>query len=58
MTTDKGNRLLAACYSDWIRTVRYGTTPSVTLLDQCLWTIWSPKTGPASGGSAAVSVSL
>ena len=36
MTTDKGNRLLAACYSDWIRTMSYGTRPSVKLLNQCL----------------------
>ena len=43
MTTDKGNRLLDACYSDWIRTVRYGTRPSVTLLDQCLQKIETSK---------------
>ena len=43
MTTDKGNRLLASCYSDWIRTVQYGRRPSVKLLDQCLQSVSTRK---------------
>ena len=36
MLTDKGNQLLATCYAEWARTVRYGTRPSVKLLEKCL----------------------
>ena len=36
MLTDKGNQLLATCYAEWASTVRYGTQPSVRLLEDCL----------------------
>ena len=36
MLTDKGNQLLTTCYTEWASTVRYGTQPSVRLLEDCL----------------------
>ena len=36
MLTDQGNQLLATCYAEWAGTVRYGTRPSVRLLEDCL----------------------
>ena len=36
MLTDKGNQLLATCYTEWTSTARYGTRPSVRLLEDCL----------------------
>lgn len=36
MLTNKGNQLLTTCYAEWASTVRYGTQPSVRLLEDCL----------------------
>ncbi len=36
MLTDTGDRLLGTCYAKWVRTVQYGTRPSVRLLENCL----------------------
>ena len=36
MLTDKGNRLLTACYTEWARTVKYGVRPSMSILDHRL----------------------
>ena len=36
LLTAKGNRVLDRCYSAWVRTIRYGETPSVKLLDRGL----------------------
>ena len=36
MLTDRGNRLLTACYVEWARTVRYGVPPSMNVLEDCL----------------------
>ena len=36
MLTDRGNRLLTACYAEWTRTVRYGVPPSMSVLEDCL----------------------
>jgi hypothetical protein len=36
MLSDTGTRVLARCYSEWVRSVRYGEKPSVAQLDQCL----------------------
>lgn len=36
MLTDRGNRLLTACYAEWACTVRYGVRPSMSVLEDCL----------------------
>ena len=36
MLTDKGNRLLMACYTEWASTVKYGVPPSMSILDDRL----------------------
>ena len=36
MLTDRGNRLLAAYYADWVSTVRYGVQPSMGVLENGL----------------------
>lgn len=36
MLTDKGNQLLATCYTEWVSPLQYGTQPSMTLLEDCL----------------------
>lgn len=41
MATDMGNRVLVACYADWVRRVKYGTRPSVKSLEDCLQKIRS-----------------
>lgn len=35
MLTAKGNRILGLCYDQWVRTVRYGVTPTTEVLDNC-----------------------
>jgi hypothetical protein len=36
MLTDRGNRVLGRSYKEWVRSVSYGSKPSVTLLDKAL----------------------
>ena len=36
MLTDRGNRLLDICYADWVRTLKYGMEPSMSILEDCL----------------------
>ena len=36
MLTDMGNRLLTACYAEWVSTVTYGVRPSMGSLEDYL----------------------
>jgi hypothetical protein len=36
MLTPKGNRVLARCYSQWVRSMHYGKKPSTEILDKSL----------------------
>lgn len=36
LLTQKGNQLLGTCYAEWACDAKYGTRPSVKLLEDCL----------------------
>ena len=36
MLTDRGNRLLTACYAEWASTVTYGVRPSMSAIEDYL----------------------
>ena len=45
MLTDPGNQLLAICYTEWAGTVRYGSRPSMRLLEDYLRRVDLPPIG-------------
>lgn len=36
MLTERGNKLLTACYAEWLCTVKYGVQPSMTFFEKNL----------------------